>query len=120
MGWRSRRGKDAVAAAEYDVKALAVGQKTVRSKTLPHEKIRMIQPSSQPATTTRRMTPKLKAADARPLPAHWTGRLNCGRGTSSAEGVVEPATRLRACRVTSTGLSFKTSDGQTRRSCGTV
>jgi hypothetical protein len=33
----SRRGKDAVAAAEYDVKALAAGQKTVRSKTLPEK-----------------------------------------------------------------------------------
>jgi hypothetical protein len=62
MGRWSRRSKDAVAAAEYDVKALAVGQKTVRSKTLPHKKIRMIQPSSQPATTIPANDPEIKGS----------------------------------------------------------
>jgi hypothetical protein len=58
MGRWSRRGKDAVAATEYDVEALAAGQKTVRSETLPHGKITMIQPSSQPATTIRADDPE--------------------------------------------------------------
>jgi hypothetical protein len=58
----SRRGKDAVAAAEYDVKALAAGQKTVRSKTLPHGKITMIQPPSQPATTIPADDPEIKGS----------------------------------------------------------